>query len=229
MISSLESSNQSSLIGGLLGTSGVTNLSSSQLTTEEAAATLASRRFLENYIIKYDLLQILFPDSWDNDKEDWISDIDEIPTIFDGYSILSDSLKISYDKSLMTAELILHDKNNVATVLNGLIFEVNTYLRNKAILESGENISFLQKEISKTQLADSKDMLYRLVEQQTQSIMLANTRKDFAFGVIDPAIEPIHPAGPNRKLIVIIATLLGFLLSTLTAFLIHSLNINKSL
>ena len=62
-------------------------------------------------------------------------------------------------------------------------------------------------------------MLYRLVEKQMQKIMIANTNEEFAFKIVDPAVEPIHPAGPNRKVIVIIISFIGFVISLIIAFI----------
>ena len=228
MVSSLESSAQSSLLGGLFGQSESVSLSSEKITTEEAVAILQSRRFLENHIEEKELLIELFPGSWDKAKNEWKEDIDEIPSISDGYKLISDSLALSYDNSLITVELVFHDKKSVSKILNDLIYEVNSFIRMKAIKESQDNISYLEQEINSTQLSRSKDMLYRLVESQTQSIMLANTRQDYAFNLIDPSVEPIHPAGPNRRLIVVIGTIVGFSLSLFCAFLINFYYLNKS-
>ena len=98
---------------------------------------------------------------------------------------------------------------------------VNNHIREESIEESQRSIFFLETEINKTNLTCSIDMLYRLIEQQTQKIMMANTREDYAFKVIDPARAPINPAGPNRKLIVIISTFLGFLASIFITLVIN--------
>tara|TARA_B100000579_G_scaffold421624_1_gene422627 strand:- start:2589 stop:3434 length:846 start_codon:yes stop_codon:yes gene_type:complete len=213
MTSSLSSGNQSSLIGGLLGSSDKPSISSGKITSEEAIAILGSRKFLEKFVLDRDLLKILFSSSWDNQNSVWIGLNEESPQIKDGYELISDSLSIDFDKSLITLTLIFHDGDEVSKILNNLVDDVNDHLRNLAIAESSLNIDFLREEINKTQLAASKEMLYRLVESQTQSIMIANTRKDYAFKIIDPAVKPESPAGPNRKLIVIIGSILGGILS----------------
>ena len=142
--------------------------------------------------------------------------------------MLSNSLEISFDKSLVTVELTLYDADNIASILNNLIRGVNSFIREDTIVDTGKNISFLKKEINKTILSDSKDMLYRLIEQQTQSIMLANTREDFAFRIIDPAMDPKHPAGPNRRLIVIIGSILGFIFSSFFVLFLNFIKISRS-
>jgi hypothetical protein len=228
MISSLDSSESSSLLGGLIGSSGVDNISSSEVTTEEALAILKSRKFLENHARENDLLKIIFSHSWDKENEKWSTGLEEPPTMSDGYEFLNDSVQVSFNKSLITLEITFHEKENISYLLNGLIEGVNSYIRDKSITESQNNISYLQKEIDKTKLNASIDMLYRLIERQTQSVMLANTRQDYAFKVIDPAIIPIHPAGPNRKLIVIIGSILGFIIAFFLGFIQNFISISRS-
>ena len=227
MVSALESSTQSSLLGGLLGRNDTIVVPKGKVTTEEATATLTSRRFLENFIEDNNLLPILFSDSWDNKEKKWKPGLDSDPTLLDGYELIVDSLDISYDDSLITLEFFFASQDQVAIILNSLVSSVNSYIRNSSINESEKNIAFLQQEISKTQLSASRDMLYRIVEQQTQSIMLANTREDYAFKVIDPGVEPIQPAGPNRRLIVIIAFILGLTLSCIFVLFSHFISISR--
>lgn len=228
MISSLDSSENSSLLSGLLGSSSTDNISSSDVTTEEALAVLKSRKFLENHVSENDLLKIIFSQSWDKENDKWSEELEEPPTLSDGYEFLNNSVEVSFDKSLITLQITFHEKENISYLLNGLIDGVNSYIRDKSITESEDNISYLQKEIDKTKLTASIDMLYRLIERQTQSVMLANTRQDFAFKIIDPAIIPIHPAGPNRKLIVIIGSMLGLIFAIFLGALNNFISISRS-
>ena len=50
VVSSLESSAQSSLLSGIFGSSDQITVSSSEITSEEALATLTSRNFIERFI-----------------------------------------------------------------------------------------------------------------------------------------------------------------------------------
>ena len=228
MVSSLDSSSQTSLIGGLLGSSSEMNLSSGQVTKEEALAILTSRKFLENFVEERQLLKVLFPKSWDSENKVWVVDREDIPQYSDGFELLSSALDISFDKSLISVEFMHGKKDIVAYILNDLIDEVNSFIRIQSIAASDKNINFLKNEIANTQLAGSQEMLYRLVETEIQSIVLANTRQDYAFKIIDPAVEPLHPAGPNRKLIVIVGTLLGFILTIFLVFILNFIQISRS-
>jgi len=186
---------------------------------KEALAILQSRIFVESFISREELMPKLFPKDFDENTTSWNSD--EIPTLKDGYQLITDSLKINIDDTLIRITLVIHDPELAADIVNSMTKAVNNHIRQESIEESQRSIFFLETEINKTNLATSIAMLYRLIEQQTQTIMMANTREDYAFKVIDPARVPISPAGPNRRVIVIISTLIGFIVSIFITLVIN--------
>lgn len=221
--SSQSSQGLSSLLTGL--TSGPSILGSAPK-TKEALAIFQSRLFIESFITRENLMPKLFYQSFDEEDLSWISD--EIPSLKDGYEQILSSLKIDLDGSLITISLKSHDPDLAADIVNSMTKAVNNHIREESIEESKRSISFLETEINKTNLSSSIEMLYRLIEQQTQTIMVANTRQDYAFKVIDPAVAPVHPAGPNRRIIVIISTFIGFLGSLFIVLVVNLFNNNRN-
>ena len=221
--SSQNSQGLSSLLTGL--TSGPSIFGSAPK-TKEALAIFQSRLFIESFITREDLMPKLFYQSFDEEDLSWIPD--EIPSLKDGYEKILSSLKINLDGSLITISLESHDPDLAADIVNSMTKAVNNHIREESIEESKRSISFLETEINKTNLSSSIEMLYRLIEQQTQTIMVANTRQDYAFKVIDPAVAPVHPAGPNRRIIVIISTFIGFLGSLLIVLVVNFFNNNRN-
>ena len=209
-----------SLLSGLSGSSSSMN---SGISKEEAIAILQSRNFLESFVDEKNYLPKIFSNNWDEKALKW--KVDE-PTLLDAYSFIAGNLKITFDKSLLTLSIETNDAELSASILNDLISEVNSHIRNSSIKEGNKSIFFLNNEIKKTNLAVSKQMLYGLIEQQTQIIMLANTRDEYAFKVIDPAVEPIHPAGPNRRSIVFLITFIGFIFALVLTLILNSYNKN---
>ena len=193
---------------------------------KEALAIFQSRLFIESFITREDLMPKLFYQNFDEEDLSWISD--EIPSLKDGYEQILSSLKIGLDGSLITISLKSHDPDLAADIVNSMTKAVNNHIREESIEESKRSISFLEAEINKTNLSGSIQMLYRLIEQQTQTIMVANTRQDYAFKVIDPAVAPEHPAGPNRKFIVIISTFIGFIGSLFIVLVVNLSNNNRN-
>jgi len=209
----------------LTGFNSTDSYGGSRLSKEEALAVLRSRSFIETFISSKGLMNKLFYNAYDEESGNWLSD--EIPSLKDGYELIEGSMEVDLDDSLITITVISHDPQLASFLVNSIIQEVNNHLREESILDAKKSISYLEEEIKKTTLSGSKEMLYQLIERQTQSAMIANTQEDYVFKVLDPGVAPIHPAGPNRKLIVIISTILGLILSVFIALSLNFLSNNR--
>ena len=87
------------------------------------------------------------------------------------------------------------------------------------IADAGQRIAYLQDQLDKTSLTEMQRVFYALIEEQTKRLMLADTRKDYAFAIIDPSVVPMEPSAPNRSLIVVFGLFFGLLAGLLLAYL----------
>jgi len=214
MVTNSGSSNSgslSSLLGSALGSSGNLSLSTSKPNRETALAILRSRKFIEGYIEDNDLMPILFKDA---QEEKGI----EMPILREGYSLIESAMNIQVDRSLIEMTITWDDPKFATRLANGLIERVNDYIRKEAIEESRKSIQFLEKELTNKD-ANTKVILSKLIENQMQSMVLANVRNEYVFKVVDPAVTPINPSGPQRRLIVVFGAFLGFILSLFVSIL----------
>jgi uncharacterized protein involved in exopolysaccharide biosynthesis len=60
-------------------------------------------------------------------------------------------------------------------------------------------------------------MLYSIIEQQMQKIMMANIRDEFVFKIIDPAVVPKHAETKPVLMVVFIGLILGIFLASFLA------------
>jgi uncharacterized protein involved in exopolysaccharide biosynthesis len=60
-------------------------------------------------------------------------------------------------------------------------------------------------------------MLYSIIEQQMQKIMMANIRDEFVFKIIDPAVVPKHAETKPILIVVFIGLILGIVLASFLA------------
>jgi len=137
------------------------------------------------------------------------------PHYRDGYRALSGILKSTTDKktSLVTVSVEWKDPKLAAKWANKLVQRLNSYLRQRAITLSEQNLRYLEDALTKTQIDEQRKALYELISSQQQKAMLANTQKQFAFKVLDPAVAPDRKSKPKRSLIVVLSTFVaGFLL-----------------
>ncbi|TON86113.1 LPS O-antigen length regulator, partial [Vibrio parahaemolyticus] len=68
-------------------------------------------------------------------------------------------------------------------------------------------------------VADMQSTFYKLIEEQTKSLMLAEVQEEFVFKVVDPAVIPELKDEPKRALICVLGTLLGGMLGILSIFI----------
>lgn len=193
LVSPMSSSSGSALskiagsYGVLAGLSGI-DIPAADPSTAENLALLKSRRFLERFIAERGLLPVLFPDRWDEKSKNWRSTESE-PSLLDGYEFFQKNMVIEEDKNsnLITLKVEWRDGARATEWANSLIADINRVTRDIAIMESDQNIKFLNEQLKTTERIDIQKTIYSLLEAQMNKRMLASTRPDYAFKVIDPA------------------------------------------
>ena len=105
--------------------------------------------------------------------------------------------------------------------LNWLIQDINATMKQRDVLEANKSTTFLTQQLEQTKIADIRTVLYKLVEEQTKTIMFANVRDEYVFKTIDPAIVPEQKFKPKRALICVLGTLLGGIFSLMIVFIRH--------
>jgi len=205
--------------GALAGLAGL-DLGEEQTATEAAIATLSSRSFIEDFIAERKLLPVLFADQWDAQRSEWKSrDEDDQPALQDGYLEFRDhilSVLEDDESGLVRVRVEWRDPVQAAEWANALVSRMNEAARQRAIRLANRSVEFLQRELQHTQTVEIRQSIYTLLQTQINNRMVANTRPDYAFNVIDPA-KPSRPnkyVRPVRLLLVIIGFFSGVLLAT---------------
>ena len=191
---------------------------------EASLAFLTSRAFIEQFIEEEGLLPILFAPSWDSEKKQWKVAENEIPTKWKAYNLFSKSiLSTSLDKktNLLTLTITWKNREQAVYWANELVRRANETLRQKTITETQSSLDFLQKELEKTSIVEVQNTIYRVMETQVKSMMMANTQEQFAFKVIDPAIVVDEDAfvNPKRPLMMALGLVGGLFLGIVIVFL----------
>jgi uncharacterized protein involved in exopolysaccharide biosynthesis len=210
-------------IGPLLGLG-----AAGQQETETAIALLGSKELLADFVTDLNLLPILFADQWDPARKSWRdSDPTEAPSLDKGIKFLREKvLAISRDKStgLVTVSVYWTDPELAASWANGLIAKADSVLRAIAIEQATKSKQYLDDELAKTSTLEVRESMYRLIEAQVQTIMLAQVRENYAFKVIDKARVPDRDdyVRPRRLIIVLAGAVLGLMLAGALGLLLDS-------
>jgi uncharacterized protein involved in exopolysaccharide biosynthesis len=212
--------------GGLASLAGV-NLGGGGSDTKKVLATLTSRAFLLPYIKDQALMPVLYADAWDARRNTWQDAVArEPPTPLQAYKrFVNDILSVREDSKtgIVTLGIEWKDPRLAAQWANQLVARLNEHQRQLAINDAQKSIDYLKQQLQQTDVVDMQQAIYRLIEVQTKTIMLANIKKDYAMEVIDPAVVPEKKIKPKRSLIVVMGVVLGLVVAVFTVFFLQFL------
>ncbi|CCN70267.1 Wzz/FepE/Etk N-terminal domain-containing protein [Vibrio nigripulchritudo] len=224
-------------LGGLAALAGVNLGAGESSQTDLAVQVMKSRQFVETFINKHDLLvPLMAAKDWDlaNNKlilneelynsntGEWLREPNGLrgvtPTAQEAFEVFSkEVMSVSQDKEsgLYTISVKHYSPYVAQQWVNWLIEYINKVMRERTIAETSQNLAYLNTQLQKTAVADMQSTFYKLIEEQTKSLMFAEVQEEFVFKVVDPAVVPEIKAKPNRALICILGTFLGALLSVI--------------
>jgi uncharacterized protein involved in exopolysaccharide biosynthesis len=227
----LVSSDENSKLEGLSGIASQFGLGALGLGSDwqsnrkaEALATLQSRVLTQTYVREKNLLPILFDSNWDKASSRWKPDLSHEPTYWDANDLFSRRIrKVNEDRktNIITLTIAWKDRYLAAQWANDLVARTNAYLRQKALDQSERNLTYLDAELKRTNLIEAQQAIYKLVENELKTTMLARGNEQYAFTVVDPAVVPQKPTSPRRLLTITLALFGGLALGSIWVLMRH--------
>jgi uncharacterized protein involved in exopolysaccharide biosynthesis len=241
------SSGISRALGSYAGIAGLAGISipsdGDESNSTKAINKLSSLSFFEKNI----LTNIFLPDlmavkSWDfktntlvydetiydTNSNSWIRDYsypkNQIPSAQESYNVfINQNLKLSRDnKTGFITISIKHQSPFLAKQWTELVInEVNAFYREKDKLESEKSVSYLNQQISMTNLAQIKQVIAELLQEETQKLTLIEANQFYVFDYIDPPAVMEQKSEPKRSIISILGALLGLMLGVALVFIKH--------
>jgi len=196
--------------GDLAALAGI-NLASSKDKTAEYIATLKSRALSVAFIKEENLMPILFARKWDAAKKQWRSG-DAAPTAWEAYKLWDDdirSVNVDRKSGLVTLAIEWKDPALAASWANDLVKKANNKLRTEAVEDAEKSVAYLKRQLDHTSSVEIQQAIYRLIETQTKKKMIANTKEEYAFTIIDPAVRAEKPRSPKKLTMTLVGALLG--------------------
>lgn len=206
----------SSLLGQVGGLASLAGLNLGGLSGEdtEHEATLESRRLVEEFLKKDDVLAT------------FTRGLKEKPSLWIAVEkFRKNVLTIHEDKitNLTTVTVDWTDPSTASRWANEIVALANELIRARARDDASRNVAYLNKQLEQTNVVEIQRALYELIEQETKRLMLANGRVEYAFTVVDPAVTPEVRVSPKRTLIVLGGAFLGVLLGSFIVIVLHKI------
>jgi uncharacterized protein involved in exopolysaccharide biosynthesis len=227
LISPVSESSQSSMGGGLgalasqfsgLASLAGVSLEGSSKTEAESQAVLQSEALTERYMRENNLLPILYPEKWDSERHTWKPlSPSEMPTPWKAFRYFDKKIRtITTDakSGLLTMSITWKNPRLAAQWANDLVKLTNSYLRDKAVVETDRNIAYLNGQAANTDVVPVKQAIYSLMENEINKAMIARGSDEFAFKVLDPAAVPERASSPQFLLWTLAGLVGGLILST---------------
>jgi len=206
-------------LGGLAALAGLSLNEGSQ--RAEAIQMLQSQILARQFILDRQLLPVLFAGRWDPQHQRWRG---KPPTINDAVNYFDRGVRsVTEDRrtGLVNVRIVWRDPVQAAAWANELVRRANDQLRQRAVARAQGSIDYLKREARSADVVEIQQTLYRLMEDQYKTLLLANVSNDYAFSIIDPAVaaDPDHYVSPRVGLYTFAGLFLGTLLAAIVVFL----------
>jgi uncharacterized protein involved in exopolysaccharide biosynthesis len=175
-------------LGGLASLAGI-NLNSGEAEAV-AVETLKSRRFLEAFIEQENLLPQLFAKYWDGERKEWRMAAEHAPSALDGAKFFRRkvlNVSVDPDTGFVSLQVEWRDRRSATEWANKLARRLNEEMRRQAIADADTSLKFLNLELAKASEVPVREAIFRLVESQLKNRVMANSREEFVFKIVDPA------------------------------------------
>lgn len=222
--------------GGLASLAGI-NLGANSLDKTGLAVEVAqSRQFITRFIrqhkLEVPLLAVSKMDKassklvidtslYDEATQKWVRKVPEgksvEPTDWELVKAFKELVQVSQDKktSLVTVNIVYFSPTVAKQWVDWLISDLNQTMKERDQAEAKHNIAYLKEQLAKTAIADMQSVFYKLIEEQTKTLMLTEVSQEYVFKTIDPAVVVEEKAKPKRGLIVVFASILGCMMGVM--------------
>ena len=190
-----------------------------------AVPIMESRSFFSSNFYDEYLPHIYAVKSWDKEENILIYDenlydketdkwLIKKPTVQQSHGYFLDLYTLESKDDGTLSFKVNHFSPYIAKLLLEKILEnLNRNIGQSDITKTKMAIDFLLERRSETNLVGMREVIAKMIEEQTKVLMLANISNDYVFSIIDPAVISESPSGPNRKIINLFGLILGFFIS----------------
>lgn len=238
----------SSITNKVIGSAGLDNLLGGALDTKDpiliGIEEFKSKEFQHNFLASYDLLIDFFAikrvingspvydeNVYSISKQKWTRPKDingisepnknEISRRFEKFL----NIDPDPDSGLIVVTFDFFSPSLAQEILSNLISSFNEYKRRNVVQEASQSINYINMQLEDLTQVELRSIFYRMIESEYKKIVFSNSRKDYFFKVIDPASLPDRKSSISLIMTMILASILGFILSTIIIF-IYAMNPN---
>ena len=139
---------------------------------------------------------------YDSSKNEWKKDI---PTDYELYKDFLKKFKVSKEGVTGFIEISYKSESPHLSkyIVDEIVYFINKTTSEEALEQANSNLLFLEGEISKVKIAQTKLTISNLIEHQLRKKMFSLNSDEYIFRVIDPPLVPMEKSSPKRILIIL--------------------------
>lgn len=232
--------NLATQLGGLASLTGIDFRDGSVDKTALGLEVLKSRQFAAEFVHHHNILvPLMAANGWDRkndelkidssdydtDKGTWVRRVSwprkTVPSMQEAHEEFMKIVQLSQSKEtgFVTISVDHYSPSIAKQWVDWLVADINSTIMHRDVNDAERSIAFLQEQASATSLAGLQNVFFRLIEEQTKTVMLAKASDEYLFKTLDPAVAPEKRLRPRRLLITVLVGIFGLLIGALLNFL----------
>lgn len=222
-VQKMKTDSMSEGFGGLASLAGI-NIGANGSFAEEVLAMARSRKFVIDFIEKNNVKKVIFSDLWDEENKSWEGSVwgalsgkqpqepsDEIA--FRTFSKENYSIAQDRKTGLVVLAIRAPSSEDAVSWARKIIEKINLTYKDREIAAARMSLEFLDDELKRNSSLEMKNVLYDLIKDQKQRMMLAQISQDYVFKSVDPPFTPEYRDFPRRSGFVVVGAFAGLVLS----------------
>ena len=230
---------------GLASMAGIRMPSVDSDRTVEAIERIQSFEFFSNYFLPSISLQNLMAvKNWEpstntvfydekifsSELNKWTRDFSypqlQTPSAQESFETYKDIMSITINEKTSFISLsVKHMSPYVARDwVQKIIYAINESIRDEERIKATRSLDFLNKELLKVNYSKIKESIAQLQQEQLKLLMMIESNEDYIFKTLNSPIAPELKSEPKRKVLVILLSFLGLMMSIILVLLLSFIN-----
>ena len=136
------------------------------------------------------------------------------PSSQDAFEEFKKIYSVSQDKmtGFVTVSIDHYSPYKAKELVDLIVFKINEDVRKRESEQAKKSIEYLNVQIESTNLAEVKEALANLIQNQIQTVMLTEASPDFLFKTLDRSVVPEIKVKPRRSIVLMLGVIFGFII-----------------
>lgn len=154
-------------------------------------------------------------------EKEWITGSKPSEQVTHGAFIQSLSLEKNLQTGLLTISFQHRSPDVAKEIVDLIVLNINDHMRKRDSSMAALAIDYLEKQRAANSVRSIDTVFAQMIEQQLQTLLLANVSNDYVFHIIEPPVVAETRVAPSRQLIIMLAAIFGLLFGIVLTLFVY--------